>query len=179
MEEIITFEYIREIQRAEIKSQQLCNLPEDFFDNVKNYLEQKKELAKKNEDASVEFRNAERIIEDIYNRRESKVVSLALLSVRTGIIPANMTKNERELFDYVVRGLKNSRGFLDKLLWKKDKKSKDDVEYVEIAFLEDVEEFVGIDLKKLGPYNKGDKALIPKNNAELLIKSGKAIKVNE
>jgi DNA replication factor GINS len=52
-------------------------------------------------------------------------------------------------------------------------------DYVKVEFLEDVEEFIGIDLKKFGPYNKGDMALIPKDNAELFIKAGKAMMVSE
>jgi len=176
MEEAITFEYIREAQRAEQRSQQLTNLPQDFFEKVKEYLHQKKELAKKNEDALLEVKNVERIIEDIYNRRESKIVSLAVLSVRTGLVPANMLPHEEELFDQLTKALRKSRLFLDSLMEKPLRKPTN---YVKVEFLEDIDEFVGIDLKKFGPYNKGDMALIPKDNAELFIKAGKAVMVSE
>ncbi|MEM5776872.1 MAG: hypothetical protein QXJ06_00295 [Candidatus Aenigmatarchaeota archaeon] len=176
MEEAITFEYIREAQRAEQKSQQLTNLPEDFFEKVKEYIQQKREYAKRNEDALLELKNVERIVEDIFNRRETKVVSLAVLSVRTGLIPANMLPHEEELFEQITKALRKSRMFLDGLFEKPLRKQTD---YTKVEFLEDIEEFIGIDLKKFGPYNKGDKALIPKDNAELFIKAGKAKKVNE
>ncbi|MBU5688632.1 MAG: hypothetical protein KQA41_00175 [Candidatus Aenigmarchaeota archaeon] len=176
MEEAITFEYIREAQRAEQKSQQLTNLPQDFFEKVKEYIQQKREHAKRNEDALLELKNIERIVEDIFNRRETKIVSLAVLSVRTGLIPANMLPHEEELFEQITKALRKSRFFLDSLLEKPLRKQTD---YTKVEFLEDIEEFIGIDLKKFGPYNKGDKALIPKDNAELFIKAGKAKKVNE
>ncbi len=176
MEEAITFEYIREAQRAEQKSQQLNKLPEDFFEKVKEYIRQKRENAKKNEDALLEIKNIERIVEDIYNRRESKIVSLAVLSVRTGLIPANMLVHEEELFEQITRALRKSRIFLDSLMEKPLRKQ---AEYIRVEFLDDIEEFIGIDLKKFGPYNKGDKALIPKDNADLFVKAGKAKKVNE
>jgi len=176
MEEAITFEYIREAQRAEQKSQKLTNLPPDFFDKVKEYIQQKRESAKRNEDALLEIKNIERIVEDIYNRRESKIVYLAVLSVRTGLIPANMLPHEEELFDQLTKALRKSRLFLDNLTEKPLRKQSD---YVKVEFLDDIDEFIGIDLKKFGPYNKGDKALIPKDNAELFVKAGKARRVNE
>jgi len=176
MEEAITFEYIREAQRAEQKSQQLNKLPDDFFEKVKEYIQQKRENAKRNEDALLEIKNIERIVEDIYNRRESKIVSLAVLSVRTGLIPANMLDHEEELFEQITRALRKSRVFLDSLMEKPLRKQ---AEYIRVEFLDDIEEFIGIDLKKFGPYNKGDKALIPKDNADLFVKAGKAKKVNE
>ncbi|MEM5799747.1 MAG: hypothetical protein QXZ43_03740 [Candidatus Aenigmatarchaeota archaeon] len=176
MEEAITFEYIREAQRAEQKSQQLNNLPQDFFERVKEYIQQKREHTKRNEDALLELKNIERIVEDIFNRRETKIVSLAVLSVRTGLIPANMLPHEEELFEQITKALRKSRLFLDSLLEKPLRKQTD---YTKVEFLDYIEEFIGIDLKKFGPYNKGDKALIPKDNAELFIKVGKAKKVNE
>ncbi|MFH8080285.1 MAG: hypothetical protein QXO84_00160 [Candidatus Aenigmatarchaeota archaeon] len=176
MEEAITFEYIREVQRSEQRSQQLSKLPDDFFEKVKEYISRKRELAKKNDDALLEIKNIERIIEDIYNRRENKIVSLAILSVRTGLIPANMLPHEEELFEQLTKSLRKSRVFLDNLLEKPLRKQTD---YIKLEFLEEIEEFVGIDLKKFGPYNKGDKALIPKENAELFIKAGKAKRVDE
>jgi len=45
---------------------------------------------------------------------------------------------------------------------------------VEVIFKEDVEEFLGIDEKTYGPFKKGEKALIPKENAEILIRRGVA-----
>lgn len=174
--EVITFEYIREAQRAEQKSQQLTKLPEDFFEKVKEYLRQKRESGKKSDDALLEIKNIERIVEDIYNRRETKIVSLAVLSVRTGLIPANMLPHEEELFEQLTKAIRKSRNFLDSLLEKPLRKPTN---YIKVEFLDDIEEFVGIDLKKFGPYNKGDRALIPKENAELLTKVGKAKMVEE
>jgi len=176
MEEPITFEYIREAQRAEKSSQALTNLPPDFYEKVKEYIELKRESAKRNEDALIELKNIERIVEDIFNRRETKIVTLAVSSVRTGLIPANMLPHEEELFEQIKKSLTKTRLFLDRLLEKPLRKQTD---YAMVEFLDDIEEFIGIDLKKFGPYNKGDKALIPKDNAELFVKAGKAKKVNE
>lgn len=173
-EETITFEFIREVQRSEQRSDQLTKLPDGFYNKVKVYLEQKRNLLKKRKDADpLEIKNIERLIEDIYNRRETKIVTQAILSVRTDIVPSNMTDDEKELFNNIVKVLKKSRLFLDEFL-EKSFKRKESSEYVEIEFLEDISEFAGIDLKKYGPYNKGDIVRIPKDNAQLFIKAGKA-----
>lgn len=175
-EEAITFEFIREVQRNEQRSEQLTKLPDGFYEKVKAYLEQKRSLLKKRKDADpLEIKNIERLIEDIYNRRETKIVTQAILSVRTDILPSNMTDDEKEVFDNIVKILKKSRSFLDEIIERDFKKKIDKGnEYVEIEFLDEIPEFAGIDLKKYGPYNKGDIVKIPKDNAQLFIKTGKA-----
>ncbi len=176
-EETITFEYIREIQREEQKIHSLSKIPEDFFDKVKIYLRHKEHLSKrkKDADASMEMRNIRRILEDIFNRRETKIMEQAIISVRTGIIPENLTESEKEFFEAVVDFLKRQRErTINKLFEKSDKKKDEETEEQEIEFLEDVEDFIGIDLKKYGPYHKGDIVFVPKENAQLFIKTGKA-----
>jgi hypothetical protein len=43
-----------------------------------------------------------------------------------------------------------------------------------IVFLENVDEFLGVEGDKMGPYSKGDIANIPKEIAKILSDSGKA-----
>ena len=179
-EETITFEYIRTVQRAEQRNADLTKIPEDFYSKVRSYLEQKKKILKKKKDKSmsIELKNVERILEDIYNRRETKIVTQAILSLRTGLVPQNLIEDEKKLFDSVFNVLKKHRKeILNKVFEEKEDRKELKSEFIE--FLEDVPEFVGIDLKKYGPYNKGDKALIPKDNAELFINAGKAKKLEE
>ncbi len=175
-EETITFEYIREIQREEQKIQSLSKMPEDFFDKVKAYLKQKQYLSKKKKDqtALMEMRNIRRILEDIFNRRETKIMEQAIISVRTGMIPENLTESEKEFFETAVEFLRKQREItIDRLFGKEDKTEEEE----EVEFLEDVEEFIGIDLKKYGPYHKGDIVSLPKENVQLLLKTEKAKKV--
>lgn len=129
----------------------------------------------------LEIKNIERLIEDIYNRREAKIVNQAVLAARTGLEPANIHEKEKEFFMSIVKMLKKERrfieDFIDKPYMKKEIvveefKKTDSLQHVEL--LEDIPEFMGIDLKKYGPYNKGDKILIPKDNALLFINAEKA-----
>lgn len=172
-EEPITFEFIRKIQREEMNQPKLSKIPEDFYQKAKNYLEQKRNIAEKKKDklTSLEVKNVERLLEDIFNRRETKMLNHAIITARTSVTPQNLIENEKEFFESSVNMLTTRRERVLSLLFKKTKLKQD---YKKIKFNEDVEEFVGVDLKKYGPFKKGDEAEIPNDNANLLIKMKKA-----
>jgi len=174
-EEPITFEFIRRIQREEQKEPKLSKIPGDFYQKAKAYLEEKIKLSEKRKDklASIEVKNVERLLEDIFNRRETKIVNHAIITTRTDIPPQNLIEDEEEFFEVVVNSLKTQRERVLNTLLKKTKEE----DFEKIKFTDDVEEFVGTDLKKYGPFKKGDKAKIPKENAQLLVKAKKAKKV--
>ncbi len=174
-EEPITFEFIRRTHREEQREPKLSKIPEDFYHKARVYLEEKRRLSEKRKDklTSIELKNIERLLEDIFNRRETKILNHAIITTRTDIPPQNLIEDEKEFFESTVNMLRTQRERVLNTLLKKTKE-----EYFEtIKFIEDVEEFVGIDLKKYGPFKKGDKAKIPKENAQLLKKAKKAKKV--
>jgi DNA replication factor GINS len=172
-EEPITFEFIRKIQREEISEPRLAQIPEDFYQKARDYLEQKRSIAEKKNDKleSLEVKNVERLLEDIFNRRETKMLNNAIITVRTGIPPQNLIEDEKEFFESSVNMMKSQRERVLNLLFKKTKEIK---EFERVEFNDDIEEFVGIDLKKYGPFKKGDVGEIPIENAKLLIKMKKA-----
>jgi len=175
-EEPITFEFIRKIQREEMSELKLSKIPEDFYQKAKNYLEQKRKITEKKKDksASLEVKNVERLLEDIFNRRETKMLNHAIITVRTDIPPQNLIGDEKEFFESAVNMLSTQRERVLNLLFKKTKLKQD---FEKIEFKDDVEEFIGVDLKKYGPFKKGNVAEIPKDNAKLLIKMKKAKKI--
>jgi DNA replication factor GINS len=172
-EEPITFEFIRKIQREERKEPRLSQIPENFYQKARNYLEQKRNIIEKKKDksTSIEVKNVEGLLEDIFNRRETKIFNHAIITARTDIPPHNLIEEEKEFFESTVNMLRIQRERVLNLLFKKTKELKD---FEKIEFKDDVEEFVGVDLKKYGPFKKGDVAKIPKENAQLLKKVGKA-----
>ena len=177
-EETITFEFIRKIHREEQREAKLTRIPEDFYEKARLYLEEKRKLAEKQKDkgASFEVRNVERLIEDIYNRRETKMIHLALITARTGIPPQNLLEVEKEFFESLVDMLRKQRERVLNILFKKTKVTEKEKKegMVKVTFTEDIPEFIGADLKTYGPFKKGETAEIPRKNAELLIESGKA-----
>jgi DNA replication factor GINS len=177
-EEPITFEFIRKIQREEMTEPKLSKIPEDFYQKARDYLESKRTIAEKKNDKleSLEVKNIERLLEDIFNRRETKMLNNAIITVRTGIPPQNLIEDEKEFFESAVNMMRTQRERVLSLLFKKTKENKVSEK---IEFTDDVEEFVGIDLEKYGPFKKGDVADVPKDNAKLLKKVGKAKSVKK
>jgi len=161
--ETITFELIRKIQREEARIPKLTKLPEGFYENVKTYLEHKRSVT--NRKVALETKNIERLVEDVFNRRERKILNLAIIAARTNIPPENLTAEEREFFDQVVFVVKDRRGkLLDPLLMKEPAEQTGLV-----IFKEDVPAFVGADMKNYGPFNKGDIAKLPEENKRVLL----------
>lgn len=171
-EETISFEVIRNVQREEQISATLTKLPEKFYEKVGEYLRRKKALQAKREDRKtfIEIRNIERLVEDIFNRRERKILNQALITARTNIPPENLTEEEKEFFEKIVSFLKSRREMVLNRMIKVTPKEEAQL----LVFKEDVPEFVGTDMKTYGPFKKGDVAKLPEENARLLIESGKA-----
>ncbi|MBI2545025.1 MAG: hypothetical protein HYW22_00280 [Candidatus Aenigmarchaeota archaeon] len=167
-EETITFELIRKIQMDEQNSSTLTKLPTNFSSAVMNYLEQKRQLASNDDRKSgLEVKTIERLVEDIFNRRERKILNATIISARSGLPPENITEEEKQFYNVIVTQIKNRRNSLLKNLFS----SKSDDEKI-VVFKEDVEEFVGIDEQTYGPYKKGDTAKLPEENMRLLLDRG-------
>jgi len=171
-DETITFELIRKIDREEQRSPKLTKLPENFYQNVKNYLQQKKNILEKMEDrrASVEMKNIERLVEDIFNKRERKIITQAVNSARVNLTVENLSEEEREFFNQAVSLIKARREKILKELLEKTE-SKEGLETL-VVFKEAVPEFVGSDLKTYGPFQKGDIAKLPEENMKVLLERG-------
>jgi len=112
-EEVVTFDLIRRIQREEQRAPKLTRLPENFYANVAAYVTQKKKLqeGKEKEDkrSALEIKSIEMLIEDIFNRRERKIINTAINSARTGIPPENMTEEEQAFYDGLLAYIKGRR----------------------------------------------------------------------
>ena len=127
----ITYETLFEILRREKDKEELQKLSDSFFSDVIAYLEDRKKAfsevtlqsfgdKKKLED---ELGNIRRILKDLYERREKKIVNLALNISRTKsnlIDTSGLLKEEKELFDSLMNALDNGReNIIKKLLESK------------------------------------------------------------
>ncbi len=163
-EGMITFELIRRIQREEQTSLKLSKLPKGFHGNVNSYLDSKKNV--NNRKTVLEVKNIERLAEDIFNRRERKILNMAIISARTNIPPENLTDEERLFFDQILAVVKARR----KEMLADVVAEEEDGEKAElISFNQDIPEFVGADMKKYGPFKKGDIARLPEENRDILV----------
>ncbi len=168
-EETITFELIRKIQLEEQKANTLTRLPTNFFNAVSNYLEQKKKIvASDDRRSTLEMKNIERLVEEIFNRRERKILNAAIIAARNGLPPENLGEEEKPFYNSLVSLVKNRRGDLLKNLLTG--KGQDTVPMV--VFKEDTPEFLGIDEKTYGPFKKGDTSVLPEENMRIMLERG-------
>jgi len=168
--EAISFEYLRKILNEEKKSQNLTKIPDDFYETVRMYIEGKKKLAKEKKD-EIELRNIERVVENIFNLRERKIVNFAIMAARAGVQPSNLIAEEKQFFQKVLETLKERRGILDRIKLALEGETKKEVEIL-VVFKQDFPAFVGIDGQTYGPFKKGDIAKLPEENRKLLVAKG-------
>lgn len=191
--ELITYETIRNAQRAE-KEEELQKLPESFFESVKNWFAHKEKM--KDTTSLLEVENAKKLLEDLINRREKKIVLAALRTVRGDVPPANLNDEERRFFDEIVKLLKVFKTNINEkfkeptqIVEEKLEEAKESIEKLKkeekiekienifprpngktlVKILNDLPRFVGPDLESYGPLKAGDIISLPKDISNLLI----------
>lgn len=179
---MITYNDLYEASRKERYSEQLQALPKNFIQEVSDYMKDKKEMASKEDDifsdvimkSKKQLENALIIFKELILRRKKKLLTLILIATETGISKQdfdNMLPFEKELFEDLMKCMDSSEKRLQEiLLGKINSDSRNEL----ILFKEDVEEFVGMEGEKMGPFEKGQVANISKEIAKILVDDGKA-----
>lgn len=183
---MITYNDIYEASRKERYSDQLQQLPKNFITEVADYLKEKKDIASKDNDVfsdvsvktKKQIENAVTLFKELILRRKKKILTLVLIAAETGISKQdfdNMLAFEKLLFDDLMKAIDISEKKLSDMLNGEKDEQKNDL----IVFKDSVDEFIGLDGKKMGGFEKGQIANIPKEIAKILIESGKADLVGE
>lgn len=164
---MLTDETIRRIFEEEKNSQGLTKLPDDFFGQIRDYLEKKSKLIRE-ESEQWSLDSIKRRLRTIFESRERKILKSAHGYIGSGVEPDNLTPEEERFFETVVNCIKGyheerERGF--------DSRSEP---LVLVTILKDVPRFVGINMKNYGPFRKGDVTTIPEPNAKLMAEKGMA-----
>ena len=179
---MLTYNDIYEASRKERYSEQLQQLPKNFIQEVADYLKDKKEIASKEDDIFLDvilktkkqLENAITLFKELMLRRRKKLLNLVLIAAEVGISKQdfeNMLQMEKELFEEMMKCIDSSdKKLSNNLLGKKEQDSKNEL----VCFLDNVEEFVGLDGESVGPFEKGQIANLPKEIAKILVNDGKA-----
>lgn len=209
----ITYETLFELLRREKDRGELQKLDSSFFNNVLRYLKDKQAILDKQQGdmASVEdkkktedqLENVRKIIKDLYNRREKKIVNMAIdkSKNKSAIVDNSIfLKEERELFDSFVNVLSNGRenvlfnviglkepvslgGVVEQKkdlvgeIVHKEEVMKKDTKLV--RFLSAVPKFVGKELEEYGPFEEEDIASLPIEIANVLINKKRVEEITE
>lgn len=183
---MITYNDLYEALRKERYSEQLQQLPKEFISDCSSYLKDKKEFSNKEEDLfsdlvaknKKKLENSLSLFKELLLRRRKKILLLSFVASETGISKRdfeNMFDFEREMFESIVKSLEKADRNLNLLTAGKE---KEESLFKLVRFLEEVSEFLDISGEKLGPFEKGEIANIPKEIAEILL-SDKKVEVIE
>lgn len=197
----INFERLFDILREEKANEELQSLEKDFFEKVGSYVKEYEEYASKiessleKEKAKKQEENIKKMIKELYNWREKKIVALALDAAKTSLALIDTTpllKEEKLLFDKLYEILAKGReGILARLLSggipkiefeekRKEEEPKNEMKTEKnsgtklIRFICAVPKFVAEDLQCYGPFEKDDIARIPAKAADVLIQKERA-----
>lgn len=200
-EVIITYETLYEILRREKYRIELQKLDESFYKDVVKYLEEKRAIldsqTKKEsifastevEKTQTQIKNVIKIIKELYEKRENKLVQFALFSSRSQNMQdtSTMLPEEYELYKKMKGALDEFReGVLIQLLQnklpslafdeQKGLKIEEKTNSSTVEVLRDIPEFVGPDLGIYGPLKQGEHYALPDVVADMLIKTEQARK---
>ena len=195
---VITYETLYEVLRREKSRDALQNLDERFFDDVLSYLNEKQktyeEAMQKNdmfslserEGIAIQLGNIRRILKELYDRRERKVIDIALNKSRTSsdvVDTTNMLPSEQLFFESVIGLLTRFRQnvLLNIIEGKKPEiatqTKKVSATVKQVKFLENVDQLVGEEMELYGPFMRNDQAELPNTLANILIGKGSAQEV--
>ncbi|MBI2130063.1 hypothetical protein HYU07_07600 [Candidatus Woesearchaeota archaeon] len=199
-EVVITLETLFDLLRREKEREDLQKLDDSFFGDVVNYLKDKRQIMLKaeselfaeeeKEKTTKQLANLSKILRELYERREKKIISMALAKsrIKSSLIDASAFLNEEKmLFDQLLLVFDN---FRDKVLFsilteklpsfeqaketEPEKKETQAKETKTIRFLSAVPKFVGKELEVYGPFEEENIANLPLEIADLLISKGRA-----
>ncbi|MDO8740584.1 MAG: hypothetical protein Q7J54_03345 [Candidatus Woesearchaeota archaeon] len=198
-EVIITLETLFDLLRREKEREDLQKLDDSFFGDVVNYLKDKRQIMLKaeselfaeeeKEKTTKQLANLSKILREFYERREKKIISMALAKsrIKSSLIDASaFLDEEKMLFDQLLLVFDN---FRDKVLFSvlneklplfehaKEEPEKKEIQAKEtktIRFLSSVPKFVGKELEVYGPFEEENIANLPSEIADLLISKGRA-----
>ena len=166
---MLTFEKIRDFERAERESKELQKLPDNVIEEIKDYIRKKEAIAEKSSSDIIEIENVKKIVRNFFELREKKIVDLALYSVRTQLPIGNLLNIEEKVLAALVNEIKKYREEFREVMRKQDDAGKEEFVY---RIKKSIPEFVGPDMKVYKLNENDIIESLPQPLNELLLKEG-------
>lgn len=202
-EGIITYEKLYDVLRQEKYKKELQKLESDFYIKVVRYLDEKNSILKSQESKDSVFvlqsvaktkrqlENTKMILKELYEKREAKIIQIALFNSRTGEKLQEtdaLLDEELKMYNSMVSLFNSYReGILISILQGKLPAIKQENNFMEnktfenknklVKFLQSVPKFFGEDMKVYGPFETDDTAILPVKVCNVLIKNSKVMEV--
>ena len=183
-DEPLTYDELFDTVVKEKSQEEIQKITPNFLDRVKIYISSKQAAVRtsatdnfalqRKEKAMQQLKNIRRVLQDLYDRRERKIMDLARVKVRTGTLAMDLSvlsPEEEALFNVLTDVLGKSREEHNKALEMSvpvvDKLKR-------VVFLEDISTFMGADMQTYGPFKGQETAELPSSLADVLIENKKA-----
>lgn len=200
-DEALTFSDLRKIEKTEKRQDKLSELDDNFLLRASDYLDRKKDVDNR------EYRNAKRVLDKIIGLRQDKIVKNAKISVKSDVKSSklNLLPREHEFFRDIKARFKEYSANIDDVVEgdsdnletpdideepevemeeektdsgePEEKEDSTEEGYEKVEIVSKVPEFMGTDLESYGPFEEGEKAELPEENADILVNRGSAEKV--
>jgi len=207
-EVVITYETLYDAFRKEKSREELQQLSPKFLVEVLNYLKEKHQAfdetqgkvdlfsSAEREKLTVQLQNIRKILRELYDRREKKIVDIAINKSRTQsniIDTSNMLLHEKSLYRDLTCLFDQSRSnVLVRISELKEPVVEAEIEQKSVVpvldaerktklvkFIQATEQFVGKELELYGPFEANDEAYLPTDIANILISKGSALEAEE
>jgi DNA replication initiation complex subunit (GINS family) len=167
-EKMLNYSKLREMQRSEVASSELCTVEEDFYSKLREFLVEKKgeAVGSQNLLAIKEYENLRKIARAIVNKRNEKLVLLALRGKKE---TAGMTGEEAEFMGRLSRAIEENDAKLSFIFEEGNGAAKKD-NIKRVRLLKTISPYKGLDEKVYGPFEEGEVAELPEDEAQWLLK---------
>lgn len=164
---MLTYEIIRDLERAERESKKLQKIPESISDEMNEYLRKKESIAEKTSSDITEMENVRGVIKRFFELRTDKIIQMASDTVKTPnpLPPHNITTREEGLFSKLVETMQNYR---EAFFREINNPAPGKIMY---RVRKSIPEFVGPDMN-VYKLNENDIVNLPEPLNELLLKNG-------
>jgi len=179
----LTYKNLRDFAREEKAQPGLGKLPGDFYPSVQSFLSSKFSEMESNRSVLQmrEFENAAATIRELVLIRQQKLLFRAIRSGGQDAKVEEMTREEYEVYDRFRGIVQEENEKLNSLLSRFESKKKAVAEpeasiapeksrVQRVRFTKEVQEYIGMNRERFGPFKAGQESDLPSQEAELLLR---------
>ena len=182
---MLTYNELYDLLRKEKYSETLQQLDKNLLLDFGEYLKDlrtkiidESDFFSTGSQAKKQLENSIALFKGLILRRKKKLLNLVFVAAETGIMKRdyeNMLDFEKKIFDNLVRSCEDGDKELTKML--NGQKEKEDSKMIILS--ENVEQFIDMEGKTIGPFGKGELVNLDSRICEILVSAGKAKFVDE
>lgn len=173
----ITYQQLFAMYREEKSSNALSEIPVDFDDSLKNFMNELKTKSKSDPQALKELENSRKLAIALIQLRRQKIVLRAISAQEAKVMGAN--EREQQFYEQMRSLCEKQDDWLKTTISPKLPTTQTVQSIKKIKILKDIPAYAGADSKEYGPYSQGDEVSLPQNEAQWMVKGQMAVNLEE